>query len=79
MPEIKVEIVGKRATDILTPAEAAAILGSTEGMLAYRRSVGGGPAFIKIDGWRIGYAASALIAWIEARGWAHVGRQKHAA
>ena|SRR5712691_6398611 len=51
----------------LTPAEAAAYLGTTKNTLATLRCRGGGPAFLKIGGHRIVYSVEHLEAYMREK------------
>ena len=52
---------------LLTPAEASAQLGLTQGALAQLRYTGGGPLFIKLTAKAVRYRQSDLDAWIAER------------
>ena len=52
---------------LLTPRQAAAILGLTPRFLEMRRFKGGGPVFIRVSGRCVRYRLSDLIEWIEGR------------
>lgn len=54
------------ASELLTPAEAAAYLRLSKSTLAKLRCVGGGPRFKKL-GRKIVYARADLDAWLAAR------------
>ncbi len=52
---------------LLTPAEASAQLGLTQGALAQLRYTGGGPLFIKLTAKAVRYRQSDLDSWIASR------------
>lgn len=52
-------------TPLLTPKEAAAILRTTENVLAQWRSMGRGPRFVKYENGRIHYDLADVADWIE--------------
>jgi len=55
------------ASPLLTPAQAADVLGIPEGTLAQWRSQRRGPAFIKLEGRLVRYRSTDLEKYISAR------------
>jgi hypothetical protein len=62
------QIVGILDPDaLLTTAQAAALLNSTEAALHARRHRGGGPMFVRVSPRRIRYRKCDLVRWVEQR------------
>lgn len=59
------EIVASQESPYLRPEAAAAFCGLPIASLTTRRSIGGGPVFLKV-GRRVVYRRADLIAWMEA-------------
>lgn len=76
---LKIEIVGRKASDEMTEAEVAEVLGTTRCTLASWRSQGRGPAFEKVGGWFIRYRAGDVARWlVEIKPWAKPSIQRAA-
>lgn len=66
-------IKGKLPTDILSAAETASLLGTTERNLARQRVDGGGPASVKVRRGKhlvAAYRAGDVIDWLGGKPWA---------